>query len=83
MLDRLRLSVASAREKGETKAVEALLRQLAFAESWQKPVFPLSGADMLAGGLESGLDVGRRLKQLEDKWIASGFELSKVQLLDS
>ena len=83
VLDRLRLAVASAREKGENKTVEALLKQLAFAESWQKPVFPLSGADMLAGGLESGPDVGRRLKQLEEKWIASGFELSKVQLLDS
>jgi poly(A) polymerase len=83
VLDRLRLAVASAREKGETKTVEALLRQLAFAEGWQKPVFPLSGADMLAGGLESGPDVGRRLKQLKEKWIASGFELSKAQLLDS
>lgn len=83
VLDRLRLAVASAREKGESKTVDALLRQLAVGESWQKPVFPLSGADMLASGLESGPDVGRRLKQLEEKWIASGFELSKTQLLDS
>ncbi len=83
ILDRLRLAVASAREKGETKTVDALMRQLAFADAYEKPVFPLSGADMLAGGLEAGPDVGRRLKLLEEKWIASGFELSKAQLLDS
>ncbi len=83
MVDRLRLAVASAREKGEAKTVEALLRQLAFAEAYEKPVFPLSGADMLAGGLDAGPEVGRRLKQLEEKWIASGFQLSKAQLLDS
>ena len=83
MTDRLRLAIASAREKGETKAVEALLRQMVFAEAYEKPVFPLSGADMLAGGLESGPDVGRRLKQLEEKWMASGFSLTKAQLLDS
>jgi poly(A) polymerase len=83
MMDRLRLAVASASEKGLVKTADALLRQLAFAEAYEKPVFPLSGADMLAGGLETGPDVGQRLKQLEEKWIASGFELSKAQLLDS
>lgn len=83
MTDRLRLTIASAREKSEAKTVDALLRQLVFAESYQKPVFPLSGADMLADGLVSGPEVGRRLKQLEEKWIASGFALSKAQLLDS
>jgi poly(A) polymerase len=83
IIDRLRLAIASAREKGETKTVEALLRQLAFADAFQKPVFPLSGADILAGGLDAGPEVGRRLKQLEEKWIASGFALSKAQLLDS
>jgi poly(A) polymerase len=59
------------------------MRQLAFADAYEKPVFPLCGADMLAGGLEAGPDVGRRLKLLEEKWVASGFELSKAQLLDS
>ena len=83
MTDRLRLAIASFREKGEAKTVEALLRQLAFAEGCERPEFPLSGADMLAGGLDAGPEVGRRLKQLEEKWIASGFQLSKAQLLDS
>ncbi len=83
IVDRLRLAVAAAREKGEAKTVDALLRQLAFAESYKRPVFPLSGGDMLADGLIAGPEVGRRLKQLEEKWIASGFQLSKAQLLDS
>lgn len=83
IIDRLRLAIAVAREKGEAKSAAALVGQLDFAENWERPAFPLSGADMLAKGLESGPDVGRRLKHLEEKWIASGFTLTRAQLLDS
>ncbi len=82
IVDRLKLSIASALEKADKKALTGLTRQLEFASQWQPPVFPLAGADMLASGLESGPEVGKRLKQLEEKWIASGFMLTKAQLLD-
>jgi hypothetical protein len=81
--DRLRLSLSSAMEKQDAKASAGFIRQLGFTENWQKPEFPLSGADMLSGGLASGPEVGKRLKQLEEKWLASGFSLTKAQLLDS
>ncbi len=83
IMDRLKLSVAAALEKADKKAISGLLRQLDFAEQWERPVFPLAGSDMLASGLESGPEVGKRLKLLEEKWVASGFTLSKAQLLDS
>jgi poly(A) polymerase len=83
VMDRLKLSIASALEKADKKAITGLRRQLAFAEQWERPVFPLAGSDMLASGLESGPEVGKRLKLLEEKWVASGFTLSKAQLLDA
>jgi poly(A) polymerase len=83
ILDRLRLGIATASGKTDAKALESLLRQLAFAQDWVRPAFPLSGTDMLEQGLDAGPEVGRRLKQLEEKWVASGFELTKAQLLDS
>jgi poly(A) polymerase len=81
--DRLKLAIATTSEKADAKATESLVRQLAFAQSWVRPEFPLSGVDMLSNGMDAGPEVGRRLKQLEEKWVASGFELTKAQLLDS
>ena len=83
IIDRLKLALASAMDKQDVKASAGYLRQLGFAAHWTMPIFPLSGADMLSGGLESGPEVGKRLKQLEEKWLASGFALTKSQLLDS
>ncbi|MGL4487841.1 MAG: CCA tRNA nucleotidyltransferase, partial [Rhizobiaceae bacterium] len=83
IMDRLKLSLAVAMEKADKKAIAGLRRQLDFVAGWERPVFPLAGSDMLATGLEAGPEVGKRLKQLEEKWVASGFALSKAQLLDS
>ncbi|MCB2124309.1 MAG: CCA tRNA nucleotidyltransferase [Rhodobacteraceae bacterium] len=41
--------------------------------------FPLRAADLMPG--LSGAALGERLKVLEDRWIASGFRLSREQLL--
>ena len=41
--------------------------------------FPVSAADLMPG--LSGLALGARLKEIEARWIASGFELSREQLL--
>lgn len=53
---------------------------LADRASWARPVFPLRGDDALAAGLK-GAGIGARLKALEEAWIASGFRLSREDLL--
>ena len=86
-VDRLRLSLAGAR----MRAVEdnnALLeaggfsRLLAFALKWEKPVFPLKGADLTALGATPGPKLGEILKNLEAEWIEAGFAPDRGALLD-
>lgn len=45
------------------------------------PVFPISGRDLLALGVEQGPELGAALKLLETEWIASGFVLGRAELL--
>lgn len=86
-VDRLRLSLAGAR----VRAVEdnnALLeaggfsRLLAFALKWEKPVFPLKGADLTALGATPGPKLGEILKNLEAEWIEAGFAPDRDALLE-
>lgn len=86
-VDRLRLSLAGAR----VRAVEdnnALLeaggfsRLLAFALKWEKPVFPLKGADLTALGATPGPKLGEILKNLEAEWIEAGFAPDREALLE-
>ncbi|KRB19172.1 MULTISPECIES: CCA tRNA nucleotidyltransferase [Mesorhizobium] len=86
-VDRLRLSLAAAR----VRAVEnndALLeaggfsRLLAFALKWEKPVFPLKGADLTALGATPGPKLGEILKNLEAEWIDAGFAPDRGALLE-
>jgi tRNA nucleotidyltransferase/poly(A) polymerase len=59
-----------------------LSRLLAFAEKWQKPVFPVKGVDLAALGIPAGPKLGASLKTLEDEWIESGFSLDRDALLE-
>ncbi|MFZ5609738.1 MAG: CCA tRNA nucleotidyltransferase [Pseudomonadota bacterium] len=54
---------------------------LALARDWQKPVLPVTGGDLARGGLGQGPEVGRKLKALEEAWIASDFTLGRDELL--
>jgi poly(A) polymerase len=67
-------------EAAQVSGVEALANVLLAASDWQKPDFPLGGADMLSAGL-SGPDVGAALRALEESWIASDFSLTRDELL--
>ena len=63
MLDRLRLALASARARAardDESLVEAagLFGLLRFAETWQKPVFPVKGSDLKSQGIEPGPELG-------------------------
>ena len=46
---------------------------LAMADAWQRPVFPLSGRDVMAAGVVQGPLVGRILSEVEEWWIESDF----------
>jgi tRNA nucleotidyltransferase/poly(A) polymerase len=52
------------------------------AASWQKPEYPLRGADLIALGMKPGPALGALLKDLEEQWAAGGFIASRDTLLD-
>lgn len=43
------------------------------AMKWDVPVFPVTGAALIAQGYEPGPALGAKLKALEEEWIAGGF----------
>jgi poly(A) polymerase len=65
---------ASVNDAAWTSAVDLL-------RSWPRPKFPIGGADLIARGWTSGSALGDRLRRLEEEWIASGFLLSREDLL--
>ena len=81
MLDRLRHALAREIDAGNDEAAERLRALIRFAEVWQRPLFPLSGRDLVAAGVSPGPDLGKRLKELEERWIESGFSLGREELL--
>ncbi len=46
---------------------------LAMLSSWQPPRLPIGGGDIIALGVTAGPDVARRLRAVEDQWVAAGF----------
>jgi poly(A) polymerase/tRNA nucleotidyltransferase (CCA-adding enzyme) len=78
--DRLRHALARELDKGHDEAAAALRNQLRFLEAWSRPIFPVSGKDLLVQGLE-GVELGRRLKALEERWVESGFAATREELL--
>ena len=59
----------------------AWLAAAGLARVWRPPEFPAGGADLIARGWKPGPALGERLKRLEQQWIASGFKLSREDLL--
>jgi len=51
------------------------------AASWERPEFPLRGADLIALGMKPGPALGTLLKDLEEEWAAGGFTASREMLL--
>lgn len=54
---------------------------LAVADSWIVPSFPVAGRDLLKLGFMHGPFMGEILRRLEDRWIESGFTMTKDALL--
>lgn len=86
ILDRLRLALASARARA-IESNEAMVeaggytRQLRFASGWEKPKFPLKGADLEAMGVPPGPEMGKLLKRLEEEWVEANFTLDHGALV--
>lgn len=86
IIARLKLSLASARRKSETDPAflaetASFQRLLARAEKWQRPVFPLNGADVLKAGVAPGPQVGELLSQLENFWVERNFSVDRATLV--
>ena len=81
ILDAMRLEVVHLRNREDEAGAEAMLSLIEFASSWQQPVFPLRGGDLQAAGMEPGPEMGKKLAELEELWIESGFVLTRSELL--
>ena len=55
--------------------------QMAWAQSWKPPQFPVTAKDLLAHGMREGAELGKILKVLEQRWVQSDYTLSKAALL--
>jgi poly(A) polymerase len=83
---RLKLALAGARARGlgdgDALAFAGLCqRLLTRAEKWQRPSFPLTGADVLAAGVPAGPKVGAVLGALEEEWVKGNFNDGRAKLL--
>ena len=70
-------------KSADSETDEAWRRLYRLPERWTAPRFVLKGQDLIARGFKPGPDVGAVLQDLEAKWIASDFTLSREQLLGS
>ena len=53
----------------------------AVLESWQVPVFPVGGDDLLALGIKPGPALGQMLEDLKQRWCNSSYLATKDELL--
>lgn len=49
--------------------------------TWTPPQFPVNGSDLIAAGVQQGPEMGRKLAVLRQEWEASGFKLTRNELL--
>ncbi len=54
---------------------------LKISESWDIPVFPLQGRDLIGMGIPPGPDIRNILERLERRWVESDFLLDRDALL--
>lgn len=88
VFDRLKLALANVKvrpggadDRGRIEDTAGLVRLIKRAEAWQRPVFPLTGLDLLSVGMVPGVELGRRMKAVEEHWIEGNFALDRDALL--
>lgn len=52
------------------------------ARDWRAPTLPIGGGDVMALGVDSGPEVGRLLKAIEDWWISGDFKADRETALE-
>lgn len=83
---RLRLALSGARTRAHEDD-QALMEAAGFArlleslERWKRPVFPISGKDLIAQGFMPGEELGGALAALEERWMGSSFAMTREELL--
>ncbi len=55
---------------------------LALADAWERPVFPLTGGNVMSAGVSEGPLVGRILAEVEEWWIDSDFTDDEFSLAE-
>ncbi len=79
-----RISVAAARANAFDRGgprVDQFKQLLVCVLAWDRPKFPLAGADLLVAGYTPGTALGAELARLEASWIDGGFAGTKAELL--
>ena len=83
----MRLKLALAAARADVSAGDAAMQKIARfsnllsrAQKFEKPSFPLTGADVLSAGVTPGPKVGEILGELEEKWIEFNFSLDRAAL---
>jgi poly(A) polymerase len=51
-------------------------------DGWAVVEFPVSAKDLMNRGMKEGPDLGKKLKELEQRWIDSDYTLTKKELLN-
>ncbi|KQY15355.1 CCA tRNA nucleotidyltransferase [Rhizobium sp. Root482] len=82
----LQLALATSRQKSENDPAQLpetarLHRLFTRAEKWHKPVFPLTGADVLALGIPAGPRIGEMLGEIEQRWVEGNFNADRATLI--
>ena len=67
-----RIVLKWAQDKKESNAVQWRM-QLAVADAWERPKFPLSGREVMVAGVPEGPLIGTILEEVEDWWIDADF----------
>jgi poly(A) polymerase len=75
---RNKLLLQLAFEKKEIANLNELLNKI---DTYEIPVFPLRGRDVISAGIAESTQIGGILKNLEKQWVDSNFTLSATQLL--
>lgn len=60
---------------------QAWIETLELTANWQDPVFPLSGEDVKALGIETGPKIGTLLGEVESWWVDGGFKADRDECL--
>lgn len=66
-------------QKARGEIDDSFLEQaLEIIRDWEVPVFSVTGEDLMARGYAQGLELGQKLKELEEKWIREGFQCKEM-----